>query len=80
MFDTDVTHYLTNRTVDGAHQVYVGIDNKTGRPALAVPGAEHGLIGAYYYELSTTEYEEAKADLYSWYEKNQTKSQFSKAA
>lgn len=80
MFDTDIAHYLTDRTVDGAHQVYIGIDNKTGKPALAIPGVEHALVGAYYYELSQKEYEEARKNLSSWYEKNQNKSQFQKAA
>lgn len=70
MFDSDISHYLTNRTVDGAHQIYIGIDNKTQRPSLAIPGVEHAQVGAYYYELSDEEYEEAKADLYAWYEKN----------
>lgn len=67
MFDSDISHYLTDRTVDGADQIYIGIDNKTGKPMLAIPGVRKALVGAYYYELSEAEYEEAKADLAGWY-------------
>lgn len=67
MFDASLNHYLTDRVVDGADQIYVGIDNKTGRPALAVPGVEHALVGAYYYELSDDEYKLARADIQKWY-------------
>lgn len=67
MFDSDISHYLTDRTVDGADQIYVGLDNKTGRPMLAVPGMKGALVGAYYYELSDDEYVEARADIQTWY-------------
>lgn len=67
MFDSDISHYLTDRTVDSADQIYIGIDNKTGKPMLAIPGVQKALVGAYYYELSEAEYEEARADLSGWY-------------
>lgn len=78
MFDAGTRYCLSDRTVDGAHQIYIGVDGRTGKPMLAVPCSMHGLVGARYYDLSDSEYAEAKADIYGWYEKNGTK--FTEAA
>lgn len=72
MFDSDISHYLINRTVNNQEQIYIGIDNKTGKPMLAVPGINHAVIGAFYYELSEVEYEQAKQNIVSWYAKKKS--------
>lgn len=67
MFDSDISHYLTDRVVDGQNQIYIGRDNGTGKPMLAVPCVRHALVGACYYELSEDEYKLARANLPEWY-------------
>lgn len=75
MFDSDLTHYLKDRVVDGVHQIYVGIDNKTNIPMLAIPGVQKAQVGAFYYELSDSEYRAAREDIVGWYERIKNKIQ-----